>query len=172
MCFSSSFFLFLFLFSFLFRCFMFLYYILLDDNLKIPVGSSINDVTAIGRGGKAFCSESTTALVVKGLTMGGVGKIVQIIYRRSLCNNGVEIFKQLVSSIWSKKCFHKETCCVQCHSQPKTRFLNFIYQRYKSGLTSSKILSTNNKSSTFFFHKLLQKIREMKIFLCSECLAK
>jgi hypothetical protein len=37
-------------------------------------GSSINDVTALGgRGYKGFCDESTKALVIKCVTMGGGG---------------------------------------------------------------------------------------------------
>ena len=36
-------------------------------------GSSINDVTVLGGGGRGFCDNSTKALVIKPVTMGGGG---------------------------------------------------------------------------------------------------
>ena len=42
------------------------------------MGSSINDVKVLGGGDQGFCDNSTRALVIKRMTMGGGGsKIVQ-----------------------------------------------------------------------------------------------
>ena len=38
---------------------------------NVPSGSSINDVTVIGGGGQVFCDDSTNALLIRRVTMGG-----------------------------------------------------------------------------------------------------
>jgi hypothetical protein len=57
---------------------------------KYDKGSSINDVTVLGgRGYQGFCDDSTKALVLKSVTIGGGGvknyqKIRDVIYGRPL----------------------------------------------------------------------------------------
>ena len=60
------------------------------------LGSSINDVTVLGGGGGGYgiCDNSTMALVIKRVTMGGGGvkhcpKLRDVIYGRPQCTNAV-----------------------------------------------------------------------------------
>ena len=70
-------------------------------------GSSINDVTVLGEGeGQRFCDDSTKALVIKGVTMGGGEGVSKIVQNRvtSLMDNPYVIIVRFICEIsWTRQ---------------------------------------------------------------------